>query len=242
MKTLIGFSLAATFVGLAACAVEDDAAPRDIDRLTKDEARALGGKADGIDVCDWLGWYGDGICDPWCPQPDPDCGPAPTCASLGGQCLRSPIDVTFAASCEADYGMVAVNATCEAINLSCCIEGDDGADDDEEDDDAPGDGAGCVTAGGQCLSSPIDFLFAADCEAEFDMISGDEDCGAVNLTCCHPADGGTDDGAEPTTCEQAGGQCFSSPLDVTFGADCEGEFGLHTIDAECEALNQSCCK
>ncbi len=28
----------------------------------------------GYDDCEANGWYGDGECDPWCPQPDPDCG------------------------------------------------------------------------------------------------------------------------------------------------------------------------
>ncbi len=44
--------------------------------MSKDEARAMGGKADsGIDWCEYFGWYGDGICDEFCPLPDPDCEP-----------------------------------------------------------------------------------------------------------------------------------------------------------------------
>ncbi len=42
------------------------------------------------DPCEEQGWYGDGICDPFCPQPDPDCGgggggtdPADWCELLG---------------------------------------------------------------------------------------------------------------------------------------------------------------
>jgi len=50
--------------------------------LTKDEARARGGKADdGTDYCDLFGWYGDEICDDFCARPDPDCG-----GGGGGQC------------------------------------------------------------------------------------------------------------------------------------------------------------
>jgi len=56
----------------------------DSDPISKDEARTRGGKADdGTDLCDWLGWYGDGICDDFCPRPDPDCPPPPECDPAG---------------------------------------------------------------------------------------------------------------------------------------------------------------
>ena len=39
--------------------------------VTKDEARALGGvDANGNDICATEGWYGDGVCDDFCVQPD----------------------------------------------------------------------------------------------------------------------------------------------------------------------------
>lgn len=42
--------------------------------LTKEEAAARDGKSDaGADLCDLLGWYDDGVCDTFCPSPDPDC-------------------------------------------------------------------------------------------------------------------------------------------------------------------------
>jgi phosphatidylserine/phosphatidylglycerophosphate/cardiolipin synthase-like enzyme len=54
--------------------------------LTKDEVRAMGGKADdGADLCELLGWYGDGVCDDFCPEPDPDCPPAPECDPFGAR-------------------------------------------------------------------------------------------------------------------------------------------------------------
>jgi len=54
--------------------------------ISKDEARARGGKSDdGIDLCEWLGWYGDGICDDFCPLPDPDCPPAAECDPFGAR-------------------------------------------------------------------------------------------------------------------------------------------------------------
>src|SRR5262245_7342749 len=42
------------------------------DLITKEHAAA--GKADATyDVCAAYGWYGDGVCDTFCPDPDPDC-------------------------------------------------------------------------------------------------------------------------------------------------------------------------
>jgi len=49
------------------------------------------------------------------------------------------------------------------------------------------------------------------------------------------------DGAPQATCAELGGQCLSSPIDVTFGANCEADFGLATAGAECPAFNQTCC-
>ena len=40
---------------------------------TKDEVRAQGKADGGHDFCEALGWYGDGVCDDFCPSPDPDC-------------------------------------------------------------------------------------------------------------------------------------------------------------------------
>ncbi len=57
------------------------------DSMTKDEARDLG-KADwGYDVCDSMGWYGDGECDDFCPRTDSDCVEEALCGPfLGGFC------------------------------------------------------------------------------------------------------------------------------------------------------------
>ena len=52
---------------------------------TKEEARLLGGRADdGTDYCALYDWYGDGVCDTFCVDPDPDCNP---CVEAGGKCL-----------------------------------------------------------------------------------------------------------------------------------------------------------
>ncbi len=42
--------------------------------ITKEQAGRMNGKNDlGQDICEIQGWYGDGICDEFCPLPDPDC-------------------------------------------------------------------------------------------------------------------------------------------------------------------------
>ncbi len=69
-------TLALTLVVLPAC---DQQAPRDAGTTVLDKAsareEAKQNKADGIafDFCAELDWYGDGICDDFCLNPDPDC-------------------------------------------------------------------------------------------------------------------------------------------------------------------------
>ncbi len=46
---------------------------------------------------------------------------------------------------------------------------------------------------------------------------------------------------EPGSCKELGGICLSSPLDVTFAANCEKDFGLKPLTGACPAFNQSCC-
>lgn len=38
----------------------------------------VSGKNDGLDACDLFGWYDDGVCDSFCPNPDPDCSGSPS--------------------------------------------------------------------------------------------------------------------------------------------------------------------
>jgi hypothetical protein len=46
---------------------------------------------------------------------------------------------------------------------------------------------------------------------------------------------------QPATCEDLGGQCKSSTLDVTFPANCEQELGMRTLAGSCAAITQACC-
>ena len=69
---------------IAACDVETEpVAPID-PGLSKAQAAAAG-KADGFDYCAYFDWYGDGICDPFCLDPDPDCeGDNDSCPDVCG--------------------------------------------------------------------------------------------------------------------------------------------------------------
>ncbi len=93
--------------------------------LTKSEAANLyATSADlGRDHCDELGWYGDGVCDAFCPNPDPDCDAQPTYApcdgaTCGDTCtLCDPSDTdcyetTVVKFCQADGSCDATAPTC----------------------------------------------------------------------------------------------------------------------------------
>lgn len=60
----------------ASCAEPAEPDPTDTtsDAPSKDEVRSAGAKNDdGTDLCEEYGWYGDGICDSFCPLYDSDC-------------------------------------------------------------------------------------------------------------------------------------------------------------------------
>lgn len=100
--------LSAPALGLAllvGCGGGEQDAPENTEpELTKEEAAKQGGKNDlGIDFCDAFGWYGDQICDEFCPSPDPDCSLVEQfesfSVSVGGFC---PEDVDCSSSYELD--------------------------------------------------------------------------------------------------------------------------------------------
>jgi hypothetical protein len=73
MKKTIWVGLLA-FCCLAASACGADEEQYTQEELSKEDANLLGGRDDnGRDLCEVRGWYGDGDCDAFCPQPDPDC-------------------------------------------------------------------------------------------------------------------------------------------------------------------------
>ncbi len=85
------------------------------DDVSKDEARMVGGGADfGLDYCEDFGWYGDGICDDFCPRVDAaDCGvesidgDGPTiCVGLRGNGTHIPGHFGSMARIYETYGLV----------------------------------------------------------------------------------------------------------------------------------------
>ena len=69
MRTVI---LIGATVVIAGCMVDGSSG---IDSaLSKDEVRAQAKADHDLDYCAEFGWYDDGVCDVFCPAPDPDCG------------------------------------------------------------------------------------------------------------------------------------------------------------------------
>lgn len=114
---------------------ENEAAPGTSPEISKEEAAQLEGKSDkGIDLCEFLGWYDDGICDEFCVLPDPDCGPSgcsadSDCAS-GQVCQSGTCEAKPPADCGGRAGLTcgsdefcsfAPDATCGATDkLGTC--------------------------------------------------------------------------------------------------------------------------
>ncbi len=135
--------------------------------LTKDEARALAadGKADGVDLCADTGWYGDGECDVFCGQPDPDC--ATPCAAAGGECVG-----VYPGACEG--GVIGGQSCGGGVGVMCCLSAPDPAPEP----------TACAAAGGECVA-----VYPGTCESG---VIGDADkfsCGGgVGVMCCLPAE------------------------------------------------------
>lgn len=109
---------------IAACGgtVEEPPTPEGEQAMTKDQARAQSGKGDhSTDWCEIFEWYGDGICDDFCLQPDPDCdATGQVCGGIAG--LQCPQGYR----CLQDDGMCGVadaSGTC-AIDDTWCPRGE----------------------------------------------------------------------------------------------------------------------
>jgi hypothetical protein len=89
------------------------------EEITKEEARRQGGKSDsGVDYCDLFGWYGDGICDDFCTNPDPDCEPAGRfCGGIAGFLCPEGQFCDYAA--DAGCGFADAGGVCRAKPEAC---------------------------------------------------------------------------------------------------------------------------
>lgn len=82
----IKWSVCLALVALAGCADSGQGPAQTSQReISRVEARQSAGKLDGEDICEAQGWYGDGTCDAFCPEADPDCEgiPGDICEALG---------------------------------------------------------------------------------------------------------------------------------------------------------------
>lgn len=100
-------------LSLAACTSAPDDAP-----ISKADARAQAGKADsGFDFCEAFDWYGDGICDDFCLNPDPDCD--------GDQYCYSDNDCASGEACNAAdvcLSPCGPGEICPAVCAGFCVE------------------------------------------------------------------------------------------------------------------------
>lgn len=132
----------------AACGSAEPAEPQS-ETLTKQEAQRRMERADNTtDFCDFMGWYGDGICDDWCPQPDPDCGAPDEPGDDDQVGCASDADCAAGEYCELPVCLT----WCPAGDATCCGGGvcQPNSDPDECVTDADcGDGEYCQP--GMCL-------------------------------------------------------------------------------------------
>jgi hypothetical protein len=213
------YTLAVAALYLGGCVSQTDSS------MTKEEAEtyyAENGKADGVDFCDDLGWYGDGWCDPWCPLADQDCsddectvGADSTCAP-GESCTPGYCyfycppdggDCCAPASCEPDEdpgdfcpratcgpGTVCNEETdsCEPIEPSCASD---------EDCDADSWCRATSSGGAEC----VPFVGVGESCGGFTPEWALQRC-EPDLTCEYDSDGPTD---APGRCREPESDCRS---------------------------------
>ena len=114
---VVSSSFALAMLGIVPACVDSGGGSPEGGALTKEDARARGRSADwGRDPCEEYGWYGDGVCDTFCPETDPDCGSSECsadsdCAS-GERCVPGELCYHW---CAAGDPSCCVGNACEAV-------------------------------------------------------------------------------------------------------------------------------
>jgi len=97
-------------------------------KLTKDKARAAGlndreylcfllNEASDCDFCEQSGWYTDGVCDDFCPEPDPDC-----IVSCGGELELTCGEGEYCANELGECGDFDATGACVPMPETCSFE------------------------------------------------------------------------------------------------------------------------
>lgn len=187
MKPILIFLAFCCF--LFSCSESPDA-PSEI---SKEQAALMDGVDDsGADLCDQMGWYGDGICDDFCPSEDEDCDGSDTCAddsecALNETCVSGTCEVASScaddAECQADE--ICDSGVCRSTGGACQFDLDCDA--------------GEVCSNNQCIAASSCGFGATDCPADqfCDYAPGDF-CGAADaLGTCQSIPNGCDDIYDP---------------------------------------------
>lgn len=208
---------------LVACGTEPDTSTPDQPTKAEVAQQIAEGKADhGVDWCEVLDWYGDGICDEFCTNPDPDCAQTYepcgglTCGDLCSLC--APDDVGCVET--AVIKMCQPDGSCDAT-VPTCAGDDDGDDGDEDGGDEDGgddtyDPCGGLACGDSCsLCAPGDF----DCveTAELKFCQADGTCMGIEPATCDPSGGwdpcaGKSCGDGCSLCDPSDPTCFETAV------------------------------
>ena len=196
--------------------------------FTKEQARALSGvTAEGDDICALEDWYGDGVCDDFCPEADSDCDTcfaSPVCEpgeEMHDAADECPVGTTCreVTTCDETIWCSGGGAVCLAFPV--CEAGETTY---EQADECPADGV--CTARTVC-GSTIWCHSSSDCLAE--PVCGENEIAYESLEEC----GGGDDCHAETTCGSTiwcapGAACLAFP-------SCDEGETAHNTEAECPA-------
>jgi|GEM_PF-5146650 len=197
--TTINVVTALTAFGLMGCLSEGT--------MSRSEVKTayLAGELSTEDPCLTYGFYGDGVCDRWCPSADEDCQAEgrTACESAGLRCAPGLVD-----------GSNPPPNVCRGttrVDVSCQVEGGPVAEEICCDDTPVQPPNACVAAGHRCAPGNYDPRNppADACTGTAVELS----CGPLDIHCC-------DDDYEPATteCEDAGNICASyGPAGPGFG-------------------------